>query len=88
MTDSDDKVFQILWQTLDGGHYNIDDLKKTMNGDTPLVEVLDSLDMTDFVLRLEHHYKIAIPQSDFPTLGTVAAIDSYVRRKSPTFAHA
>lgn len=85
---ADNKVFDILWSSLEGGSYDMAKLRKTVNRDTDLGDILDSLDRTDFVLRLEHHYKISIAQADFPRLNSVAAIEAYVRDKSPVLTEA
>jgi acyl carrier protein len=80
---SSSKVFQILWQALDGGEYDLEKLQKTVDRTTDLGKVLDSLDMTDFVLRLENHYKISVAQEDYPRLTSIAAIEAYVQDRSP-----
>lgn len=85
---ADGKVFDILWSSLEGGSYDLVKLRKTVNRDTDLGSILDSLDRTDFVLRLEHYYKVNIAQADFPRLNTIAAIETYVRDKSPVPASA
>lgn len=85
---NDNKVFDILWTSLEGGSYDLVKLKKSVTRETDLGDILDSLDRTDFVLRLEHHYKVRIAQADFPRLNSVAAIEAYVRDKSPVLAEA
>jgi acyl carrier protein len=80
---TDTEIFDILWSSLKGGNYDLDAMKRTMNRDTNLGDTLDSLDVIDFVLRLEHHYKVRIPQADYPGLSSIAAIEGYVRTKSP-----
>jgi acyl carrier protein len=80
---SDSKVFQILWQSVEGGQYDLDDLKSRVDGNTNLADVLDSLDVADFLLRLEHHYKISIPQEQYVRLSSISAIEDYMRDRSP-----
>jgi acyl carrier protein len=79
---TDSEIFDILWASLKGGRYDLEKLKRTVSSETELGDILDSLDVIDFVLRLEHHYKIRIPQADFPQLASIAAIAAYVRDKS------
>lgn len=86
VTDSD--IFEVLWSSLKGGRYDLETLKRTVNRETNLADTLDSLDIIDFVLRLEHHYKIRIPQADYPGLASISAIEGYVRDKSPISAEA
>lgn len=83
---SEPAVLDILWESLEGGDYNLDRLHKEVGRDTPFEGFLDSLDITDFVLRLEHHYKINIAQEDFPKLSSVAAVEDYVRAHSPVLS--
>jgi acyl carrier protein len=85
---SDRKVFQILWQSVEGGQYDVEQLKRSVDGDTPLADFLDSLDMADFLLRLEHHYKISIPHEEYPKLASLSAIEEYVREKNPALVEA
>jgi acyl carrier protein len=80
---SDSKVFQILWQSVEGGQYDLDHLKQSVDSDTNLAGVLDSLDMADFLLRLEHHYKVSIPQEEYLSLSSITAIEAYMRDRSP-----
>ncbi|MEO8380342.1 MAG: phosphopantetheine-binding protein [Acidobacteriota bacterium] len=85
---TDSNVFKILWSALEGGQYDLESLQRSVDRDTNLGEILDSLDMTDFVLRLEHHYKIKIAQADFPRLSSIATIEGYVRDKRPALTEA
>jgi acyl carrier protein len=87
-TISENKVFQILWQSVEGGQYDLDDLKRSVGVDTNIAAFLDSLDMADFLLRLEHHYKIGIPQEEYPRLSSIAAIEAYIRDRAPAMAGA
>lgn len=83
---SDSTVFRLLWQALEGGEYDLDALKEKVDRDTELAKFVDSLDMTDFVLRLENHYKINVAQEDYPRLSSIAAIEAYVQDRSPVLA--
>lgn len=80
----DQEIREILWESLDGGDYDLARLQQELGSDTRLDDLLDSLDITDFVLRLEHRFQINIAQEDYIKLGSLAAIQGYVREHSPT----
>jgi acyl carrier protein len=42
---------------------------------------LDSLDTVDLVLQMEDHFKVSIPDEDYPKLQTVGQINDYLQRK-------
>ena len=42
---------------------------------------LDSLDTVDLVLQMEDHFKVNIPDEDYPKLQTVRQINDYLQGK-------
>jgi acyl carrier protein len=47
---------------------------------------LDSLDTVDLVLQMEDHFKVNIPDEDYPKLKTVGAIYEYLQNKNAVMA--
>jgi acyl carrier protein len=88
MSEPDSKVLQILWQSIEGGSYDLDELKRKVNSETKLTDILDSLDIADFLLRLEHQYKISVPHEEYSNLNSIGAIEAYMRDRSPALARA
>lgn len=43
---------------------------------------LDSLDTVDLVLQMEDHFKVTIPDHDYPKLTTMGSIYEYLQHKS------
>ena len=76
------EIADILWESLVGGDYDVPALQRTVRNDSPLSEIgLDSLDMTDFLIRIEDRYQIGIRKEDYPQLLTIDAIEAYVRAR-------
>jgi acyl carrier protein len=76
---TDDTIMEILWQSLEGGDHNIEELKQKLEVDSQFEDFgFDSLDMVDFLLRLEEHFNITIPQEDYANLGSIAAVQAYI----------
>ena len=77
---TDQEVWNLLWQALDGGDHDLDALKRTMKGgDSFETAGLDSLDVTDFYLRVQDHFKLTLRREDYPSLSSVAGVQDYVR---------
>lgn len=75
-------VEDILWQSLAGGNYDIDALKAKTHPDTRFDELgLDSLDIIDFFLRVQDHYKITMRDDDYSNLASIEAVRAFVREK-------
>ena len=75
----DDTIMEILWQSLEGSDHNIEELKQKLESDSQFEDFgFDSLDMVDFLLRLEDHFNITIPQEDYAHLGSIAAVQAYI----------
>jgi len=76
-------IAEILWESLKGGDYDIPALKKTVHDESKLEDIgLDSLDMTDFFIRVEDQYKISIQREEYPRLDSLRAIELYVKEKT------
>jgi len=76
-------IAEILWESLKGGDYDIPTLKQTVRDDSRLEDIgLDSLDITDFFIRVEDQYNISIQREDYPQLATLRAIELYVKDKT------
>jgi acyl carrier protein len=76
-------IKDILWQSLAGGSYNVEALKSQLTSDTRLDELgLDSLDIVDFFLRLQDHFKVTMREEDYTRLATVKDIQTYLEEKN------
>ena len=81
---TDDTIMEILWQSLEGGDHNLDELKQKLAVDSQFEDFgFDSLDMVDFLLRIEDHFNITIPQEDYAHLGSIAAVQAYISAQQP-----
>jgi acyl carrier protein len=79
---SEKTVFEILLQSLEGGHYNIEALKNDLHADSSFAEIgIDSLEMVDFYLRIQERFQITIQQEDFDKLTSVGAVQAYIESK-------
>jgi acyl carrier protein len=69
-------VWEILWTSLTGGHYDVEALRARARDDSDFVADLgiDSLDLVEFFLRLEEHTTIKLDADDYANLTSVAAI--------------
>lgn len=69
-------VWEILWKSLTGGHYDVEALRAQARDDSDLVADLgiDSLDLVEFFLRLEEHTNVKLDADDYASLTSVAAI--------------
>ncbi len=80
---NDETLKGILWESLDGGDQDIDRLKVELTDDASFEDFgLDSLEMTDFFLRIQDHYRLTIQQEDYADLGSLAAVKAYVRNSN------
>jgi acyl carrier protein len=73
------EIQDILWQSLRGGNYNLDDLQSRLRPDSPFEELgIDSLDMTDFIIRIEDRFKVKILQEEYPKLSSVRGVERFL----------
>jgi acyl carrier protein len=76
-------VEEMLWESLAGGNYDVDALKKTTQPDTRFDELgLDSLDVIDFYLHVQDHYKITMREEDYSDLTSIEAVQAFVKEKN------
>jgi acyl carrier protein len=75
----DDTIMAILWQSLEGSDHDLEKLKQKLEIDSQFEDFgFDSLEMVDFLLRIEDHFNIAIPQEDYANLVSIAAVQTYI----------
>ncbi len=69
----------LLFASLIGGAYDILELKSRLQPTTSFAELgLDSLDLTEFFLRIQDDFDISIPQEDFAELGSLGQMSRYL----------
>jgi acyl carrier protein len=79
LLETEKTIMEIFWQSLEGGRYNIAEIKKRLNADTSFNDIgVDSLEMVDFYLRLQDRFEITIRQEDFDLLTSVGAVRAYI----------
>jgi len=82
---SETEILDVLWQSLRGGNYDLEAMKPRLQPDSRFDDLgIDSLDMTDFFIRIEDIYKVKIMQEDYPTLGSVRTLHEYITQRSAT----
>ena len=75
-----DTLFDLFWQALAGGSYDLTDLEQRFDANSTFQEFLiDSLDLTDFLLRVKDHFDVRVPLEQLPHLGSLRAIEAYIR---------
>jgi acyl carrier protein len=75
-----DTLFALFWQALAGGSYDLTDLEQRFDADSTFQEFLiDSLDLTDFLLRVSDHFGVRVPLEQLPHLGSLKALEAYIR---------
>lgn len=82
------EILDILWQSLRGGDYDLEAMRRKAESDSTFEELgIDSLDMTDFFMRLEDRYQVKILQEDYPHLASVSRLRDFLaggdRRQTP-----
>jgi acyl carrier protein len=76
-------IEEILWLSLAGGNYDLEALKEKTEPDTRFDELgLDSLDVIDFFIRVQDHYKVTMRDEDYSNLASIEAVRAFVREKS------
>jgi len=82
MTIDDEKrvVAELLWEALDGGHYDLTVLK-AMPDDAHFVKDIgiDSLDLMEFILRVEERFSVKISDDDYSSLTSVSAVAEFLQ---------
>jgi acyl carrier protein len=78
----DSVIEGIFWESLEGGTVDTDALKKRLRVDSDFRDLgIDSLDLVDFVVRVQGHFKITISQEEFPGLMSLEAMRHRVEEK-------
>jgi len=73
-------LFELFWQSLEGGDYDIDELRSRFLDTSTFQEFLiDSLDLTDFLLRVKDHFQVQVPLENLPSLDSLKAVAAYIR---------
>ncbi len=73
------EILDILWQSLRGGDYDLEKMRTEMGPDSSFEDAgIDSLDMTDFFIRIEERYQVKILQEDYPNLDSVHRLHVYL----------
>ena len=69
-------VWDILWNSLTGGNYDVEALRTLARDDSDFVADMgiDSLDLVEFFLRLEEHTSVKLDADEYQNLTSVAAI--------------
>lgn len=76
-------VWDLVWTSLQGGHYDIDALRARVRDDSRFVEDMgiDSLDLVEFYLRLEERFNVKLKEDDYARLTSVQAITALLAVK-------
>jgi acyl carrier protein len=79
-----DQLREILLDTLKGGDYDLEAIGRSLTPETEFSADLqmDSLDQVDYVVAVETHFGIRIPQKDYDDLRNLAAVASYIEKLS------
>jgi acyl carrier protein len=73
------EILDILWQSLRGGDYDLEEMKRKTRPDSRFEDLgIDSLDMTDFFIRIEDRYQVKIRQEEYPILATVGHLREFL----------
>ena len=73
------EILDILWQSLRGGDYDLEDMKRKVRSETHFENLgIDSLDMTDFFIRIEDRYQVKILQKDYSSLASVGSLRDFL----------
>lgn len=80
--DATGKVWDILWDALDGGDHDLDALKRTMTDDSDFDTVgIDSLDRTELFLRVQDHFGLPIRREDSASLSSIGGIRAFLKAR-------
>lgn len=76
------ELLEILWQSLRGGDYNLEEMKQTIRSDSHFEDLgIDSLDMTAFFVHIEDRYRVKIRQEEYPSLDSIGRVQSFLEGK-------
>lgn len=78
-------LLDLFWQALAGSDYDLDRLKREFLADSKFQHFLiDSLDMTDFLLRVKDQYNIQVAFENVLSLDSIQALEQYIRQYQRT----
>ena len=73
-------LMNMLWQSLEGGDYDLEALQQNLKAHSEFAEFgVDSLEFVDFIVRIEDHFNISIPQEEYANLGSISAMQAYLQ---------
>jgi len=76
------ELLDILWESLRGGDYDLNEMKRSIRSDSNFGDLgIDSLDITDFFLRIESRYQVRILQEEYPNLDSMARLRAFLQSK-------
>jgi acyl carrier protein len=79
-----DTVWQLLWESLDGGVRNLAALKASAREDSHFAEEmgLDSLELLEFFLRLDEKFGVSLSEDDYSELTSVQIVVAFLERRA------
>jgi acyl carrier protein len=76
------ELLDSLWQSLRGGDYDLEEMKRIIRSDSRFEDLgIDSLDTTDFLIRVEERYRVKILQEEYPGLDSIARLRVFLEAK-------
>ena len=86
MTDDStrEQVLTALWECLEGGSYDATTIRASLSDESRLVADigLDSLDLSEFYMRIEELFEIEIAEADYVKLTSIGEIISFLDKRS------
>jgi len=78
------KVWDVLWNSLDGSVRNLAALKESARDGAHFIEDmgLDSLDLLEFYLRLDEAFGVSLTEDDYPELTSVQVIVAFLEARA------
>jgi acyl carrier protein len=78
-TDITKQLNEILLDSLDAQQYSIESLCESLTPTANLIECgIDSLNLMEFLLRVEQHFSLEIPEDEYGQLVSMEAIERYI----------
>jgi acyl carrier protein len=69
----------LLLDSLDTQQYSIESLGESLTPTTNLIECgIDSLNLMEYLLRVEQHFGLEIPEDEYDQMVSMAAIERYI----------
>lgn len=79
-----DKVWQLLWESLDGSVRNLAALKASAREDSRFTDEmgLDSLELLEFFLRLNEKFGVSLSEADYSELTSVQTVVAFLESRA------